>query len=1173
MCGIVAVLPRRRPRQVPAAGEVAHRLDALATLVEDLESLDIVGLERLGQKLADLDSQLQGPAGVACLLGDRPLLEQLEDRAERLLALADRVEARLDQAGSGQGELSPQEAERSNAARSRLRDYAWSLVRDRVRAARSVAELSKSPETGTYPESSKDAGGRPASWVVALWAVHAALSALDRLEVRGRDSAGLVVLVDGHGLDTGTPPATADTGTAPGRSAPGDPTLDSLAARLGDRLFGSRAVRQDAGRLVFVYKAAAEIGELGDNTRVLRAAIAADALLARALAAPGTTVSVLAHTRWASVGGISEANAHPLEGAELDRDASPFVTAALNGDVDNHHQLAADQQLAFPPEITTDAKVIPALLTRELQAGAALPEAFNRVVNQLEGSVAVAAASTACPDRLAVALRGSGQALYVGLAHDAFVVASEAYGLVEEADRYLRLDGEAGEVVLLDQTEAGTLGGITRSRYDATPVPVAEADLRQAAITTRDIDRRGYPHFFLKEINEAPQSFRKTLLGKVVAGADGHVSVRLGPETIPTPLVAALRAGRLRRAVVIGQGTAAVAGQAVARALAAYLQGVTVDAEPATELSAFGLRDDMSDTLVVAVSQSGTTTDTNRTVDLARSRGAWVVAVVNRRNSDLTEKAHGVLYTSDGRDVEMSVASTKAFYAQVAAGYLLALGLAEAAGQLDRGAADQLLQGLRSMPSAMERVLADRFDVAQAAAAAPSRRSWAVVGSGPDRIAAAEIRIKLSELCYKSIACDATEDKKHIDLSSEPLIVVCASAPSGATADDVAKEVAIYRAHKALPVVIAATGQSARFAAAHRVLEIPAVPAELSFVLAAMVGHLFGYEAALAIDSQARPLRTIRAVVEGALATRSLAGWWERLGAQLAGPVPPLLEALHHGDYNGHLEVATALRLSALLRYATGGSPIDGYEVEFGRVGSPAAVATDLLGTLSEAIGELSRPIDAIKHQAKTVTVGVSRREDDLVAVPLVKEALAVGLTVDTLGYRALRALAALDPAVHAINGYSRYRIDWAPGAPVGGDGLAAGTISLVDQGGVAQGLRSRTLDDHRLRGTKHRVAVEREVTAARGRSDGRSVIFVPETKDGAVVGMTLLHVRFAERLPAETAKAVLRGYRGRYAALTDAVTETEDSFDDRILGEVPFVDLLSEPVYVLAERWRRGRP
>ena len=218
----------------------------------------------------------------------------------------------------------------------------------------------------------------------------------------------------------------------------------------------------------------------------------------------------------------------------------------------------------------------------------------------------------------------------------------------------------------------------------------------------------------------------------------------------------------------------------------------------------------MADTLAVAVSQSGTTTDTNRTVDLLRGRGAAVLAIVNRRSSDLTEKADGVLYTSDGRDVEMSVASTKAFYAQVAAGVLLACAISEAAGVGTDQRRHELLTSLREMPEAMREVLARRDVVADAARRfAPAKRYWAVVGSGVNKVAAEEVRIKLSELCYKSIACDVIEDKKHIDLSSEPLILVCAAGLAGSTADDVGKEIAIFRAHKATPIVIADDGDGA----------------------------------------------------------------------------------------------------------------------------------------------------------------------------------------------------------------------------------------------------------------------------------------------------------------------------------------------------------------------------
>src|SRR5207253_4337041 len=188
-------------------------------------------------------------------------------------------------------------------------------------------------------------------------------------------------------------------------------------------------------------------------------------------------------------------------------------------------------------------------------------------------------------------------------------------------------------------------------------------------------------------------------------------------------------------------------------------------------------------------------------------------------------------------------------------GWLLALGLAQEAGVDVAERADVYLRALRALPERMEQVLADRPRIAAVAQhVAPARRHWAVVGNGPNRIAAQELRIKLSELCYKSISCDATEDKKHIDLTAEPLVLVCATGLADANAGDVAKEVAIYRAHRAAPVVITTDGVD-RFPAALHALSVPDTHPDLAFVLAAMAGHLCGYEAAGAIDAQARLFR------------------------------------------------------------------------------------------------------------------------------------------------------------------------------------------------------------------------------------------------------------------------------------------------------------------------------
>ena len=1147
MCGIVAVLARPSRRTPVPPGALVDQVWQVAAELSALPPDDVVrggpaGLEGPAGRLRQVDAELRGAPGLRALLSEPSPLPELEAAFTAVGTAIERIEAALDALAV---DIDPGVQEEISSSLVRLKDAWWALSRDRVGAARRVEALRQ---------------GRPLSAEVNLdgwWAIQVALASLDRLEVRGRDSAGLHVLVAGAGIGADDP---------------------EVRARTGDPLFPNGSVRAADGTLNFVYKAAAEIGELGDNVRCLAAALTADPLLARAIEDPATRVTVVAHTRWASVGIISEPNAHPVNSEELGRPPGAYLASALNGDVDNHLELREKHALSFPAEVTTDAKVIPALVARCMAEGRPATEAFLAAVPDLEGSVAIATSAASTPDQLHLALCGSGQSLYVGLADDAFVVASEAYGLVEETDRYLRMDGEStrGEVVVLDRAGAGTLDGVTRCRYSGSEQPVAPSEIVTAEITTRDVDRRGFDHFLLKEITEAPDSYRKTLRGRIATGADGLLFVRLGDEAIPPGLSAALADGTVRKVIVVGQGTAAVAGQAVAAAVRDCLHGFEVHSMPATELSGFGLSDDMSDTLVVAISQSGTTTDTNRTVDLARTRGAHVVAVVNRRNSDLAAKAHGVLHTSDGRDVEMSVASTKAFYAQVAAGWLLAAGLAErAVGRraLDPARTHQKLAALRDLPAAMERVLGERDEIGRiAAAVAPPRRYWAVVGSGPDRVAAAEIRIKLSELCYRSISADTTEDKKHIDLSCEPLILVCAAGLQGPNADDVAKEVAIYRAHKAVPVVIAAEGEETRFRASARdVVTVPVTDPALAFVLAAMVGHLFGYEAALSIDAQARTLRRVRAVLE-LVAGEDPDLVLDLIGPALEGSAAPFLDGLRSGAYNGNLDASTAVRINSLLRYATGALPLEVYESESGKIGTPEALLTDLLDALSTGIDELTRPIDAIKHQAKTVTVGISRSEESLFGVPLVKATLAAGAAPDTLGYRALRTLAALDEATEEVLGFTRYRIDWAPANPSVSAVPAApsgATATVVDQGGVARGLRSRTERDPRLLGSKHRAAEEREVTVVRGASDGRTVILVPEAKGQQVTGMTLLHVRFRDRLPADRAAAVLAGYRTRFNALSDAVTETEPVFDRERLGLEPITDLLTEPVYELARRWR----
>ena len=1129
MCGIIAVLRGREYEENLSSERILPRFNSAVTFLqstlEDHEDFS-EQITQAGELLSEIEKELRTVPGIGMLVFDRSSALAIQGEILRANEALQAIDRRLDHLSI--------DLEQLNSCLLGVRDSMWAIERDHLRTAEAIIDL---------------AGGTPdPNALPGLMSIQTALSALDRLEVRGRDSAGIEVFVANHNL----------------------PTSALEGSRFKDLILRSGAIRDCGTHIAFVYKNAAEIGDLGDNSKVIRAAIRRDEVLREALLSPESTVTVLGHTRWASVGVISEANAHPVDSQEATHGDEQYVSAVLNGDIDNYMDLTELAKLDIPAEITTDAKIIPALISRQLTSTVSDLEAFRATVSTFEGSMAIASHNAAQPHKLSLALRGSGQAIYVGLADNSYVVASEPYGVIENASEWIRMDGEkpadpdnpissAGQIIQLDAAKAGDLEGITRIAYDGTELPVEQDEITTSDITTRDIDRGDAPHFLLKEIHEAPESVHKTLRGRIIE-VEGTLRVQLGPDVIPDKTRDSLKNKQIKKIIAIGQGTAAVAARTIPQFLSPLLEGleVSVEAQLATEVSGFSMATDMSDTLVVAVSQSGTTTDTNRTVDLIRQRGGHIIAIVNRRGSDLTDKSHGVLYTSDGRDVEMSVASTKAFYAQVVAGVLLSSAIANLVDQTRDQ--NEILYALRQLPKSMEQAISTRPAVAAAAQRhAPQKRYWAVVGNGPNRIAANEIRIKLSELCYKAIPEDGTEDKKHIDLSSEPLIFVCAAGLSGSNIDDVAKEVAIYRAHKAVPIVVASENES-RFEAAVELLTVPQLHPSLDFILATIVGHLFGYEAALAIDGQALPLRQMRSTLESLIAEGSLEdGDFEQLKDDLATPGSQFLDGLRASVYDGHLEASTAAKVVTILRYALGVASLDSYQIDVGKVGRPGVVIDDLNAALTKAIDELTRPVDAIKHQAKTVTVGISRSDETLLRSTLAIAALDAGTPRDRLSYRELRTLAGLDASVAEVTGWTRYRIE--------GDVEAQATVQVVDRGGIASGIASRTDTNPILRGGKHRAAFEKEVMVSVG-SDGRSIIHIPEVKDNQTTGLTLLHCRFHEYLSTPAMRSVLQGYRGRYGALQDAVTESHPSFRDDILSTIKVVDLLTRPVYVLAEHW-----
>ncbi|MEO1700733.1 MAG: SIS domain-containing protein [Pseudomonadota bacterium] len=965
MCGIAGYVSGLFPEKPAAHSWFADVTALLASADEhNAETVAVKATQALHTHFASMMSI----AFLRDVASETSIRNAVNDAGEKLSQLGDQLSALSKQ---GRTELDP--------LIESVRDYAWQL----------------SIEVGEHAEMcnallADETPDRFAALNVAIPTEYV-LRAIDKLEVRGRDSAGIAVQVE--------LPDDALAKLA-------EPIKAELATRAALLHADHLSVFVSEGNVAtFLYKTADLVGRLGDNGAALRAAISHDKLL-WALAPSAIRASILSHTRWASHGVISVANCHPHNGS-LSADTSGAdigAMYALNGDVDNHLELLEEmvtgRQLTVDPSITTDAKIIPLAerLSDNLESDDRLGR-FRTAMRRLDGSVAIGCIDPAHPGQAYLAQKGSGQGLHAARLKDGWMFASEVYGLANAARESCNLSRSVagGSVIHLDGDRQ------TPRVLTVNDGLVAKIAFEPIQIFARDIYRGNFEHFLEKEINDGPSSVANTIKGRYRRERDGFIAF----DRLKTDIWQKLRetAGQgISRVYVIGQGTAGVAAVGIAYLIEKALwrdrrRRIQVQAVRSSELSADVEAFDFDKALVIAVSQSGTTTDTNRAVDLVRERGAVVHAIVNRRNSDLVRKADSVLFTSDGRDVEMSVASTKAFYSQITAGKLTALFLAEQLETMTDAELAYEMSELERLPGAIQQVLDHEAHIGECATSlAPYSRYWAVTGSGVNHIAALEIRIKLSELCYKSIPVDFTEDKKHIDLSTEPLTLVVANDLPSDLVGDVVKEAAIFKAHNGRPVVFATEGTDAEAFAeyAERVIALPAIGGDLAFVLATVAGHLFGFHAARAIDEGAQKLKTIvsqiNLIAMGA-EDADLATTVEALDA--------FVDEAATGAFNSGLgagDIAFVANLARQLRTADAAESL-------------AKTAEDRLRLAYE---ETSRPVDTIRHQAKTVTVGTSRPEDALTTG--LRKALAdIGLADSRMSFDHRKTLAAVSRLVEEV--------------------------------------------------------------------------------------------------------------------------------------------------------------
>lgn len=432
------------------------------------------------------------------------------------------------------------------------------------------------------------------------------------------------------------------------------------------------------------------------------------------------------HTRWATHGPPNEANAHPQLG--------DGVAVVHNGIIENFAELKEGligRGVAF--ESDTDTEVIAHLLAEGVQAGGTLREALAGALARLEGSFAVAAVSVREPGKVVAARHQS--PLVVGLGEDENYLASAVQALLRETREFLVV--ENGEIVEVSSS------GVDIFTLEGEPVSRETFEVDWEA---EDVELGGYEDYMLKEIHDQPTALRNTLSGRL--DADGAVDLsEVDLDLTGTERVAIVACGTAYHAGLLGK-------EAIER-----LARLPVEVAVASE---YRYANPIGDgkTLVVAISQSGETTDTLAAVGAARAFGGRILAVTNTQGSLITREADAVLLTRAGP--EIGVAATKTFAAQVAALYLLALGLARAKGGTPEAELLGLGRDLRRAPEKVEETL-ELLEgrLGEALDLFAEARCALFLGRGRSYPVALEGALKLKEISYLPAEGYPAGEMKH----------------------------------------------------------------------------------------------------------------------------------------------------------------------------------------------------------------------------------------------------------------------------------------------------------------------------------------------------------------------------------------------------------------------------
>jgi glucosamine--fructose-6-phosphate aminotransferase (isomerizing) len=517
----------------------------------------------------------------------------------------------------------------------------------------------------------------------------------------------------------------------------------------------------------------------------------------------------IAHTRWATHGEPTEANAHP----HCDQDENVFVIH--NGIIENYYQLREGlQKQGIRFRSDTDTEVLAHLIAQNFDGD--LAKAVRKTMSRVEGSLGIAVIHRHVPDEIVVARRGS--PLVIGVSEDGQFAASDVSALLRETNK----------VVHLQDNELAILSPEDFSISTAQAIRV-ERETETIEWSPEDAELNGFPHFMLKEIFEQPETIRNAMRGRLEPGE--------GVPKLGGIMPSWDHLKKCRHIVIVSCGTSYYAG-CVGRYIFEKLTEIDVEVELASEFR-YRKLNFPPNTFVLAISQSGETADTLAAIREARRKGASLLGIVNVVGSSISRETEAGIYNHAGP--EIGVASTKIFTSQLTILSLMALLL----GRHQNLSLTQGMEGIRALealPEQVERILSHANQIQAIAEKYYRCSNWLFLGRKYNYPIAMEGALKLKEISYIHAEGYAAGEMKHGPIALiNPEMPTVAIVPKDDMYEKMISNIQEIKSRKGPVVAIATEGDTKIREMADAVIEIPSTLDFLTPVLSVIPCQLLAY--------------------------------------------------------------------------------------------------------------------------------------------------------------------------------------------------------------------------------------------------------------------------------------------------------------------------------------------